>query len=247
MPTYKDGHGSDGAPEEVRAAVNEARRGLDMVLPLLGAETYLAPGWEADDLCATLAKRHASAGEKVLVASGDKDLLQLVRKGVHLVRPARKRGDKPVVVHAANWEETSGVPPLPTIRDAWLTVQSLWGDPGDGVPGIRGIGEVRAKQVVRAFPDALRRLGRPGAFSGLSPALRTLLESAEALSAAALSYELVRLRDDLRGEPTPGPGPDAAAAEELLYDYDWDGASAAGKLSALSCDPDSGRRRRSPR
>lgn len=241
FPQYKVGGGSDGAPEEVRADVDRARRGLDEVLRLAGARTYEAPGWEADDLCATLSVRFAEAGKRVLVASGDKDLLQLVRPGVHLIRPAKRHGEKAVIVHAANWAEVSGVPFVPSARDAWLAVQSLWGDPGDGVPGIRGIGEKRAKDIVRAYPDALSRLSRPGAFPSLSPGLRALLEGPGALPAAALSYELVRLRDDLPGEPLPGPEEDLQKAEDLLWELDWTSHEGAGRLSDFAVREDTTR------
>lgn len=233
FPQYKVGGGSDGAPEAVREDFERSRRELDRLLPLLGARTYEAPGWEADDLCAALALRLSGEGRRVLAVSGDKDLLQLVRRGVHLLRPARKQGEKAVVVHAANWEETSGVPPVPSPREAWLAVQSLWGDPGDNVPGIRGIGEARAKEAVRVYPDVLSRLSRPGSMPALPAASRRLLESREALPAAALSYELVRLRDDLPALPLPGPEEDAEAGEEALWDLGWE-AHGARRLRAFS-------------
>jgi 5'-3' exonuclease len=195
-----------------------------------------------DGLCAACADRRDHRAEpppprrlrNVLVVSGDKDLLQLTRTGVHVLRP-RRDGDRPDLSYLATFERVSGVPPVPSPREAWLAFQAVRGDPGDGVPGVRGVGEARAAEAVRLYPDLLSRLGRPGALPLLPPASRRLLEAPDALPAAALAYELCRLRDDLPVPPLPGPAPSAAAADDLMEDLGWYDARGSAALRCLAC------------
>ncbi|TDR90342.1 5'-3' exonuclease [Enterovirga rhinocerotis] len=108
-------------------------------------------GYEADDLIATYALTAVEQDASCLIISGDKDLLQLVRPGVQVFdpqcgvegypgyRPARLFGHDEVV-------EKFGVPP-----DLVIDVQGLAGDPGDGVPGVPGIGIKTAAKLVAEF------------------------------------------------------------------------------------------------
>lgn len=227
-PAYKVGKGSDNAPEDVREDFARGKAGLVRLLPLLGVDGYVFPDWEADDGCATLARRLSAAGLKVLVMSADKDLFQLVRRRVHILRP-RRDGERPDVAYTGNFLELSGVAPGADPRRAWLSYQSLRGDPTDGIPGVPGLGEKRAREAVAAYPDVLERLGRGLPFPDVPPAVRRALEAPGALEAAALSYQLALLRDDLEEDGRAYPAaPNRAHAEDLLDRLGWaDGAGAA--------------------
>ncbi len=103
------------------------------------------PGWEADDVIATLARQAVERGWKVVVVSADKDLLQLVAEDVLVLNPGREgsgstRCDRKAV------EEKWGVPP-----ERIVDVLALVGDAVDNIPGVAGIGDKGARDLVREF------------------------------------------------------------------------------------------------
>jgi 5'-3' exonuclease len=113
---------------------------LQLELAEEGVIQYTGPG-EADDVIATVCRTMPGP---VLIVSGDKDLLQLVGPGVHLLRGPR-------VVTAEEWAGLTphGIPP----GKPWLDYQTLAGDPVDGVPGLPRVGAVRAKSMLLAVPN----------------------------------------------------------------------------------------------
>ncbi len=103
------------------------------------------PGWEADDVIATLARQAVEQGWKVVVVSADKDLLQLVTEDVLVLNPGREgsgstRCDRKAV------EEKWGVPP-----ERIVDMLALVGDSVDNIPGVAGIGDKGARDLVREF------------------------------------------------------------------------------------------------
>ncbi len=96
------------------------------------------PGYEADDIIATLARRAREAGGTVTILSSDKDLMQLIGDGVDMHDPMKNRRIGPDEVF-----EKFGVAP-----DRVIDVQSLAGDSGDNVPGAPGIGEKSAPTII---------------------------------------------------------------------------------------------------
>jgi DNA polymerase-1 len=148
-----------------------------------GLEAVAVPGVEADDVLATLARRGVEAGARVVVATQDKDLMQIVGPGVRLYdQRARK------VVREADVEAVFGVPPSRVVD-----VQALAGDAADGIPGVPGVGMKTAAELVRALGplerilSALHLVGRP-------TLRRRLAEHAEQ---ARLSRRLAELRTDV--------------------------------------------------
>src|SRR6476619_5560373 len=104
-----------------------------------------APGFEADDVIAALAAQAVAAGYKVGVVSGDKDLLQLVSDDVLVLSPGRE-GAPSVLYDRKTVEEKFGVPP-----ERVVDVLALVGDSVDNVPGVPGIGEKGARDLVKAY------------------------------------------------------------------------------------------------
>ena len=98
-------------------------------------------GFEADDLIATYAEQALSEGLDVVVVSADKDLMQLMRKGVELFDPMKDKFFTPEDV-----KEKFGVYP-----DKVVDVQALSGDSIDNVPGVPGIGPKTAAQLVEQY------------------------------------------------------------------------------------------------
>jgi DNA polymerase-1 len=99
------------------------------------------PGYEADDIIATLARRYAGQGLEVTVVTGDKDLMQIVDDKVRLLDTMKGKvtGRNEVI-------ERFGVPP-----EQVLEVLGLAGDSSDNIPGVPGIGEKTACTLIQEF------------------------------------------------------------------------------------------------
>ncbi|MGE5145859.1 MAG: 5'-3' exonuclease, partial [Candidatus Eiseniibacteriota bacterium] len=141
------------------------------------------PGYEADDLIATYARRAAKAGMAVTIVSSDKDLMQLVAPGISMFDPLNNRqiGREQVI-------EKFGVGP-----EKVIDVQSLAGDSTDNVPGVPGIGIKTAAELINTYGDLDTLLARAEEIK--QPKRReNLIEHAEL---ARISRQLVTLKDDV--------------------------------------------------
>ena len=99
---------------------------------------------EADDIIATLAKKHNNEIQ-VSVVSSDKDLYQLVQKNVEIIVP--QNGSKPnKIINKTNFVETQGYRPNQVID-----IKGLVGDPSDNLPGVKGIGEKGAIKLLSQY------------------------------------------------------------------------------------------------
>jgi len=128
-------------------------RGMERICQLLEAyriPIVTLPGYEADDVIGSLAKKGTNARLNVVVVSGDKDFHQLVRQGVWLLNPGR--GGPAAVdeqwVGVENGSERLGVPPERT-----TDYLALVGDSSDNVPGVKGIGDKGAQELIAEFGD----------------------------------------------------------------------------------------------
>lgn len=140
-------------------------------------------GYEADDLIATYAKQARDMDMEVVVVSGDKDLMQLIRDGVEFYDPMKDKFFTPDDV-----KEKFGVYP-----DKVVDVQALSGDSTDNVPGVAGIGPKTAAQLINEY----------GSLEGVlthAPEIKqakrrqTLLDNAQN---ARISLQLVTLKADV--------------------------------------------------
>ena len=122
---------------------------LRTVLDALGHPVAEAPGWEADDAIATLCAT-AAAEDRVDVVTGDRDLLQVVGVGPPQVRVlfTVKGVSQLGVFDDEAVEEKYGIPP-----GRYAEFAALRGDPSDGLPGVRGIGEKTARALIQRYPS----------------------------------------------------------------------------------------------
>ncbi|MGH6904937.1 MAG: 5'-3' exonuclease, partial [Geminicoccaceae bacterium] len=100
-------------------------------------------GYEADDIIATSAREARAAGREVIIVSSDKDLMQLIRRGVQMYDPMKQKA-----IDRAEVIARFGVGPE-LVRD----VLALAGDTSDNVPGVPGIGVKTAAQLLSDFGD----------------------------------------------------------------------------------------------
>ena len=168
-------------------------RGMDRICELLDA--YRIPiislrGFEADDVIGTLAAKALQQKLNVVVVSGDKDFQQLVKPGLWLLNPGRggPAGVEEHWVGIENAAERLGVPPQ-HVTD----YLALVGDSSDNVPGVKGIGDKTACELVTQYGDLESILAHAQEITKKRPR-EALLQYAEN---ARLSKELVTIRDDL--------------------------------------------------
>src|SRR5687767_15954921 len=168
-------------------------RGMERIAEMLSAfrvPVLAVEGYEADDVIGTLARQGAQARVNVVVVSADKDFQQLVRPGVWLLNPGRG-GPASVEeqwVSVENGTERLGVEPR-HVTD----YLALVGDTSDNVPGVKGIGDKTARDLVNEFGDLEAILGAAPTLTKKRPR-EALLEQMEM---ARLSKELVTIREDL--------------------------------------------------
>jgi len=182
-------------------------------MPVLGVE-----GFEADDVIGTLAGEAARRGLRAVIVSGDKDFHQLVGPSVVLLNPGRG-GPAAVEEHwvdEANASERLGVAPQRVVD-----YLALVGDASDNVPGVKGVGEKTALELLKTYGDLDAVLARAAEVPG-KRAREALLAHAEE---ARLSRELVTIRRDvpvtLDLDRLRVRSPDVARLTELFIELEF--------------------------
>lgn len=197
--------GEEEVPDTLAPQVDMLRE----LLPALGVAVVGAAEAEADDVIADLAAAHS---DRVDIASGDRDLVQLVDHRVTLLftgGSSASRGGKPwLALDPETALARFGVP-----ADRYADLAILRGDPSDGLPGAPGIGDKTAAALVNAFGDLTSILAAaddPDVGRPMTPAVRRRLqESKDDLLAAE---RVVRL--------TPQPGRSAPVRPARPTDLD---------------------------
>jgi 5'-3' exonuclease len=189
---------------------------LREVLDAFGMPQADAPGWEAEDAIGALCAR-AGKEDRFDIVTGDRDLIQLVRDPTVRVLFTVKGVSDLRVLDEAGVLERFGVP-----ADRYLDFAILRGDPSDGLPGVRGVGEKTARALVLAYPslDALLEDAaaprRAGKILQRSPTLCGRIR--DAASYIATMREIVPIRTDLEIRTWAGPRDDRLA-DELAERY----------------------------
>ncbi|APJ04023.1 DNA polymerase I [Silvanigrella aquatica] len=136
-PLYKANRGE--TPPEIIPQISLIQNLVkEMAIP-----SFAIPGFEADDVAATLAKYFEHYGEVYLVTS-DKDYMQIINDKISLF--SLKKGDEYDIVNIDKVIDYFGVPP-----DQVIEVLALTGDAVDNIPGVKGIGDKTAAKLVSEF------------------------------------------------------------------------------------------------
>lgn len=136
-PAYKANR--PGMPEDLVKQLGYLRQ----IIAAWHLPTLEVPGYEADDLIATLTRQAREAGFQVEIISGDRDLLPLVQPGVTVWDPMRDILYTPEVI-----QEKFGVSPA-----ALVDLRALTGDASDNIPGVPGIGPKTAQKLLQRYPS----------------------------------------------------------------------------------------------
>ncbi len=196
-------------------------------LKAAGVVSFCREGVEADDYIACLARRAADAGLAVVIASSDKDFMQLVSQRIGLLNA----NDKTETIWTDEQVRAkAGVDPSQIVD--WL---SLTGDSVDNIPGVPGVGPKTAAELLNQFgsvPALYERLDEVR-----SEKLRANLRAAEPV--VRRNRDLVRLREDLSCEFSPDElvekPADAGRLRELYRRWGFKSLLAALEEQAREC------------
>jgi len=155
---------------------------IDLIVEAFRIPSFRETGLEADDLIGTLAKKGVSAGLEVVIASGDKDMYQLIGPQTRVYDPMKEK-----IFTTETIEEKFGIKP-----DQIVEMMGLMGDSSDQIPGVSGVGKKTAMQLIQSFgtiENLLMHLDKVK-----RPKLREKLEASKEI--ARLSLELVTIKTD---------------------------------------------------
>jgi len=185
-PEYKAGRSA--TPDEFRGQIDITKE----VLNALGITVLAEPGFEADDIIATLATQADAAGYRVLVVTGDRDSLQLVNPNITVLYPIKG------VSTLTRYTPEAVVEKYGLTPEQYPDFAALRGDPSDNLPGIPGVGEKTAAKWIVEYGSLQSLVDNVDAVRGkVGDSLRTNLSS------VVLNRELTHLVRDVPLAQTP--------------------------------------------
>ena len=188
-------------PEELAVQMPLLKQTLDY----MGVRRLELAGWEADDLLGTVARRCEAAGWTCDVVTGDKDSLQLITDSTHVFNVKTRMGQTDTIEYTPErFREEFGFDPI-----RMIDLKALMGDSSDNIPGVPGIGEKTAKDLLVRFgtvADIYRDLDA----LDIKPGVRKKLT--EGRGSAELSFDLATIRTD---------APIDFVLESAVWDHDY--------------------------
>ena len=193
-----------GMPDELAAQLPV----LKDVLAAMNIPRYELDGWEADDLIGTIAARDTAAGWETVIVTGDKDSLQLVTDSTRVKLVSTRMGQTTTKeMTPETFQETYGFAPIHIVD-----LKALMGDTSDNIPGVKGIGEKTAMDLIQRYQSVEAK-----------PAVKKKL--AEGEEQARMSYDLATIRCDAPIDFSPEDArrrePDGPALYELFLTLEF--------------------------
>ena len=172
--------------------VIDALEPLTELCHALNIPTLLLPGFEADDVIGSMAKRAQGEGFDVYMVTPDKDYGQLIDTRIWQYKPGKAGGDKEIL----------GIPEICAKYGIQAPAQviellTLCGDASDNVPGVKGVGEVGAAKLIGKYGTVENIYAH---LDELSPRQRQMFE--EARPHIRLSHDLVTIKTDIELDTT---------------------------------------------
>lgn len=134
-----------GMPEELREQVPV----LKELLSSMGIPLLMKEGYEADDLLGTVARKSEARGMDAVIVSGDRDLLQIATDRIQIRMPKTKRGTTEI----ENYHTQDVIDAYQVTPPQIIELKALMGDASDNIPGVPGIGEKTATNLIVAYGD----------------------------------------------------------------------------------------------
>ncbi len=162
---------------------------LKQVLDAMNIPRYELEGWEADDLIGTIARISAEKGWHTVAVTGDKDSLQLVSDTVTVDLVTTRMGQTATrAITPDVFREEYGFDPIHMID-----LKALMGDASDNIPGVKGVGEKTAMDLIQRY-QSIENIYADLSAVQAKPAVLNKLAEDEGM--AKLSYELATIRTD---------------------------------------------------
>lgn len=177
---------------ETPQLVIDALEPLKELCGALNILVLMVPGFEADDVIGTVAKRFASADNQVIMVTPDKDYGQLVEDNILQLKPGKGAGEDELFGPAEVCAKYGIQTPAQVIE-----MLTLCGDASDNVPGVKGVGEVGAAKLIGQFGSVENIYAN---LDKLSERQQAMFREAE--GHIALSHQLVTIKTDVPVEVT---------------------------------------------
>ena len=206
-PTFRhkqyDGYKAQRKPMPEELAVQMPL--LKETLDAMGVRRLELEGYEADDLLGTVGKRCEAAGWTCVIVTGDKDSFQLITDSTHVCHVKTRMGQTETIEYTPEvFRAEYGFEPI-----RMIDLKALMGDSSDNIPGVAGVGEKTAKDLIARFGtiEAIYRdLDTLDVKEGVRKKLREGRESAE------MSFELATICTD---------APIAFSPEEAVWNHNF--------------------------
>ena len=181
-----------GMPEELAMQMPL----LKDVLDAMNIARFECEGWEADDLIGTIARINETAGHETVIVTGDKDSLQLVTEKTSVALVSTAKGQTTTkLITPQRFAEDYGFPPKGIID-----LKGLMGDASDNIPGVAGVGEKTAMDLVQRY-HSVEEIYADLAALDVKDGVRKKLEAGAA--SAAMSKSLATIACDAPMEYAP--------------------------------------------
>ena len=174
-----------GMPEELAMQMPVMKD----VLRAMNIPIYECHGWEADDVIGTVGRICSNNGWECVIATGDRDSLQLVDENVHVKLVISKPGQTTATLYTEEkFREEYGFEPKKMVD-----LKALMGDSSDNIPGVAGVGPKTATELLLKF-GSLDGVYENLEDASIRPKLREKLEAGR--DNAYLSYDLATIRPE---------------------------------------------------
>ena len=198
-----------GMPEELAVQMPLVKEALD----LLGVARMEQAGFEADDLLGSLARSCREQGDACVIVTGDRDSLQFIDQGAKVALLITRMGNTTTELYDEELfrERYQGLAPHQIVD-----LKAIMGDASDNIPGVKGIGEKGAMELLTRFgtlESVYENLENPA----IKPTMRKKLEDSRDM--AQLSYQLALGVTDAPLDQKPGTMAPAEIQADALYSF----------------------------
>lgn len=217
LPVYKENRLKEKTPEQ-NLAFEEFKMQVPVIqkmASMLGCHHVMAPGVEGDDLVAMLVRAASNKGKEAVIVSNDGDFLQLVGPNVQWYGTTTRKAGRHIT--ADNMEKIHGLKP-----EQYLEFKCIVGDTSDSIPGVKGVGEKTAKEILQRYGSlkAFRKAVDAGEIKKLPARWRHVCENRGVIETNRLMMDLKAPAADFPAVAIipPTNDPKSLRAEFALYE-----------------------------
>lgn len=185
------------------------------ILEAMDIKIITAPGFEADDIIGTLANQFKQKNVNSYLVTPDKDFLQLIENGIYVYKPLKKSVEDAEIYDSKKVQQEYEITP-----EQFIDFLALTGDPTDNIPGVKGIGEKTAIELIKQYGSL------DNIYSNLDKISKASLKQKliEGKELAYLSRELVTIKKNIplnvNLEELKISSPDISKLERLLNELE---------------------------